>query len=461
MTPPQRRTTGTVPPTLSDNRCSDGIDNICKGEGEMSYGSEADRCFANWGDRGIISWSDDTSVVAESRPAVRAVGGAVRGALAVAEREPIAAVAKRRSRERSEAVAVKQAHLDRKTHPVAVHRAADTRPNSPRFGRWWLAGCVTLALAIGGGMFAPARPAKATADAARPASKRIEWVRVGQRVVTQDTFPGPLAEEERGAGATGTAVDPRTWKKLVLLAETHWDDGTRDNINVETLQPPEWIKEHDVRIGANVPLPRDLVEMGLPRDLHATVIAVEHCPQIDAGPGRVVLTTVNHLNKYVFELTIRDATGRCETVHTTGFHKFYTDSRNAWISANELRKGEQLRGVNAALTVAALASLPGVHRVYNITVEDEHVYRVSVLGALVHNNCPANEPEIIPKGKAAKGGTPKRGVPPEPEPQVKGGHHTNKRNWNKHSRGQAQCERAEPGSRVLTFGKAKGIPANL
>ena len=109
----------------------------------------------------------------------------------------------------------------------------------------------------------------------------------------------------------------------------------------------------------NVPLPRDLVEMGLPRDLHATVIAVERCPQIDAGPGRVVLTTVNHLNKYVFELTIRDATGRCETVHTTGFHKFYTDSRNAWISANELRKGEQLRGVNAALTVAAVSFFAG------------------------------------------------------------------------------------------------------
>ena len=73
--------------------------------------------------------------------------------------------------------------------------------------------------------------------------------------------------------ATGTAVDPKTWKKLVLLAETHWDDGTRDDINVETLQPPEWIKQHDVRIGANVPLPLDLVEMGLPRDLHATVLS--------------------------------------------------------------------------------------------------------------------------------------------------------------------------------------------
>ena len=142
-----------------------------------------------------------------------------------------------------------------------------------------------------------------------------------------------------------------------MLAETHWDDGTRDDINVETLQPPEWIKQHDVRIGAKVPLPLDLVEMGLPRDLRATVIAVERCPEIDAGPGRVVLTTVNHLNKYVFELTIKDATGHSETVHTTGFHKFYSDSRNAWISAAELRKGEQLRGVNGALTVAALASL--------------------------------------------------------------------------------------------------------
>ena len=65
-----------------------------------------------------------------------------------------------------------------------------------------------------------------------------------------------------------------------------------------------------------------------------------------------MLTTVNHLNKYVFELAIKDAAGRSETVHTTGFHKFYSDSRNAWVSAKELRKGEQLRGVNGALTVA-------------------------------------------------------------------------------------------------------------
>ena len=200
--------------------------------------------------------------------------------------------------------------------------------------------------------------------------------------MTQDTSPRPLAGEGQGVRATETAVNPKTWKKLVLLAETHWADGTRDDVNIETLQPPEWIGEHDVRIGASIALPLDLVEMGLPADLHATVIAVEHCPEIDTGPGRVVLTTVNHLNKYVFELTIKDATGQNETVHTTGFHKFYSATRDAWISANELRQGEQLRGVNGVLTVADLRAFPGVHRVYNMTVEDEHVYRVSALGAL-------------------------------------------------------------------------------
>ena len=82
--------------------------------------------------------------------------------------------------------------------------------------------------------------------------------------MTQDTSPRPLAGEGQGVRATETAVNPKTWKKLVLLAETHWADGTRDDVDIETLQPPEWIGEHDVRIGASIALPLDLVEMGLP-----------------------------------------------------------------------------------------------------------------------------------------------------------------------------------------------------
>lgn len=33
-------------------------------------------------------------------------------------------------------------------------------------------------------------------------------------------------------------------------------------------------------------------------------------------------------------------------------------------------------------------SLPGTERVYNLTVEGEHVYYVTELGLLSHNNCP-------------------------------------------------------------------------
>ncbi len=38
------------------------------------------------------------------------------------------------------------------------------------------------------------------------------------------------------------------------------------------------------------------------------------------------------------------------------------------------------------LTLLKRTRLPGAQRVYNMTVEEEHVYHVSLLGALVHNN---------------------------------------------------------------------------
>ena len=344
----------------------------------MKYEAQADRCFENWDGHNIVWRPDEKPLSGDHDEAVAPRASASDGALAVAECEPLATGAEWRLRAKRRTAAVAERRATPETRPMAAQRFVNAKPDGRRFGRWWLAGCLLLAALFGGGMFGGSRQERPVPVAARaPRSRTIETIRVGDRVVTRDA----------GAGGewTETAVNPKTWKKLRLLAVTHWGDGTRDDIHVETLQPPEWIKQHDVRIGATVPLPLDLVEMGLPRDLCATVIAVEHCPEISDGPGRVVLTTVNHLNKYVFELTIKDAAGQSETVHTTGFHKFYSASRNAWISAAELRKGEQLRGVNGALTVAALAPLPGVHRVYNMTVEDEHVYRVGTLGTLVHN----------------------------------------------------------------------------
>ncbi|MGH7135493.1 MAG: hypothetical protein ACREHD_07115 [Pirellulales bacterium] len=75
----------------------------------------------------------------------------------------------------------------------------------------------------------------------------------------------------------------------------------------------------------------------------------------------------------------------------TGYHKFYSDTRKAWVSASQLDGGERLRGVNGPLTVVDFHRIPGVERVYNMTVEGQHVYRVCVFGALVHNDCPPDD----------------------------------------------------------------------
>ena len=58
---------------------------------------------------------------------------------------------------------------------------------------------------------------------------------------------------------------------------------------MEALQPPEWINEHDWRVGARVPMPLELREMGLPQDLLGEVVGNEPGPEIQPGRGRVVL----------------------------------------------------------------------------------------------------------------------------------------------------------------------------
>jgi hypothetical protein len=247
----------------------------------------------------------------------------------------------------------------------------------------WLGAWLSLAFAASlygfrGDRESPRTIGLTPVSAKAPASVAIESIRVGDRVMSA------LSGGELGGE---TAVDPLRWRKLGLYAEILWDDGSVDDVHVETLQPPQWVQEHAAVTGARVPLPLDLTEMGLPETLVAEVRSVEPCPAIAVGPGRVVLTTVNHLNRSVCELTVESSRGNVEKVRPTAAHKFYRASDEQWVAAIDLEVGDTLQGVDDTLTIREVKRYPGVHRVYNMTVEGEHVYRVGSLGTLVHNTC--------------------------------------------------------------------------
>jgi hypothetical protein len=207
-------------------------------------------------------------------------------------------------------------------------------------------------------------------------TQAIETIQVGQRVISDD----PTVQLDNT-----TSVDPATWRKLRLTAVWVWEDGTCDDWEVVTLQPLTWIEQHQLTVGGPAPIPLDLDEMGAPDDLRAIVAAIEPCPVIQTGPGRVVLTTVNHLNPAIHELAFRDAQQQQTSVQTTRFHKFFKPHSQTWHSTFELQAGDVVGGLHGDLTIVGNRELPGVKRVYNLTIEGEHVYHVTKLGLLAHN----------------------------------------------------------------------------
>jgi len=233
-----------------------------------------------------------------------------------------------------------------------------------------------------------------TATIATRPSVSIESIRVGQRVLTSDTANGSM----------GTAVDPATWRLLRLEVDAPWEDGTPDSLHVETLQSPEWVQNQTAEVGSLVQAPLDLQELGLPEGTLATVVAIEPCPQVEVGRGRVVLTTVNRLNCDVRELSLRSIDDQRESLRPTGRHRFYSEDRQEWVPASQLRAGENIRSLRGRLTVDCSRRIPGTHRVHDMTVETEHIYHVSTLGALVHNNESSGPTNYFP-GQAGSGPT--------------------------------------------------------
>ena len=188
---------------------------------------------------------------------------------------------------------------------------------------------------------------------------------------------------------TSADLKEADYRKLILRAQDVWPDGTVNDIHVETFQPWQWLHEHEIHVGGDAPLPLDVAEMGLPEGMTGEVIDILPA-KFQPGRGRIILTTVNQLNRDVWELTLEDERGATETLRPTGTHLFYSVSQGDWAPASKLQPGETLNGIHGPVKLIASRQLSGTHRVYNFTVQGEHLYRVANCGVLVHNNYAGN-----------------------------------------------------------------------
>jgi len=137
----------------------------------------------------------------------------------------------------------------------------------------------------------------------------------------------------------------------------------------------------------------------------AELVEVGPCPELEAGEGRLVTGTFAHRSSDLFDITVD---GLTEPIGCTGAHPYWSEDRHAFIPARDLVPGETVRtesGTLRQITRITPRRGPPVP-VFNLEVDAEHVYFVSVDGVLVHNACGnllADPPGLVPWGTQSLG----------------------------------------------------------
>ena len=139
------------------------------------------------------------------------------------------------------------------------------------------------------------------------------------------------------------------------------------------LRTLDWIEDYGAHEGGQI----WMSAVGL-----ADVIAIDPCPEIQPGPGRLVTGTFQHTAGIVLDLKVESET---KPIGVTPTHPSWSVSREDWVAAGELLIGEKLETLNGTTVVESIVRRPELETVYNIEVEGDHVYRVGESGILVHN----------------------------------------------------------------------------
>jgi hypothetical protein len=221
--------------------------------------------------------------------------------------------------------------------------------------------------------------------------KSIERVEVGQRVATgisqeiRDLAIGdPLAVPQWDR--LDHEIDSQTWRKLTLVMNT----PQGDRFDITLLRPIGWLESCNARVGSSIHLV--VSEQGL--DGLADVLAIEPCPSISSGVGRVVTGTFTHVRGGILRIRLA---GLAEPLGVTSNHSIYSSDRLDFVPAGELRVGETLGNLDGDVRIESIEQLGREERVYNLEIHGEHVFRVASSGLLVHNSSGAEGPVSGPQ----------------------------------------------------------------
>lgn len=231
------------------------------------------------------------------------------------------------------------------------------------------------------------RATRVSLSAPEVREQRIETIRVGQRVWVGEN---PSAERDYRLG--GDIADPSEWRKMTLRCPKR--DGTI--AEVQMLRPSAWLTERDVRVGGRVDI--EVPECGI--DGLAQVLAIEPCPEIMPGRGRLVTATFHHQSARTFDLSIE---GSSEPIGVTGNHPVWCEEAGDFVRADALRPGDHVRTTGGLARVASLSPRGPPESVYNLEVQLEHVYRVGQDGLLVHNACAKPQVSTVTTVRPTKG----------------------------------------------------------
>ncbi|HJL44359.1 MAG TPA: RHS repeat-associated core domain-containing protein, partial [Polyangiaceae bacterium LLY-WYZ-15_(1-7)] len=242
-----------------------------------------------------------------------------------------------------------------------------------------------LSMAAGGALSGPRvpNPTCFTGDtevaSASGETRRIDAIRVGDRVGTYQ-------------GGSASNVDA-TWRAATLRL---LDERTGVEHRITLLRPRAWFADRGVR-GAGDRLWMELEELAVSG--WADVEAFE-APEVEEGPGRAVLATVEHASRDLYELSFANQ----RSVRATGLHPLYSLTRNDWVQVANLADGEVLQTREGHVVLENVRPLEGTYTVYNLEVEGDHEYLVTDLAIRAHNQCRWTPPSRW-RGPSAKTGT--------------------------------------------------------